>query len=361
VVFWEAGHAVLYNYATGMRAHGSIPVWQILDFCQTPRSVSDVVGAFGAGTDARQIERLLDALESATFLSGSRNTADRREEAMEKWSAWNPSAGFFHAVSRQCVVGEQAWFDRRLRAKAAERPMPESIKPPARSRVSLPHTSAPAPIRPAVTERRTYRQFGKAPIALTQLAELLELTSGITHWLTLPGLGEVPLKGSPSGGARHPIETYVVAAAVEGLPQGTYRYAADRHELDIVSPRTSRATLRGFLPRQPWFAECAAVLFFTAVFERTAWRYEYPRAYRAVLLEAGHVCQTFLLAATSMELAPFCTMAMDDERVERHLGIDGIAEAVLYTAGVGARPDVEARAVPPPGGAPARVRRNARL
>jgi nitroreductase len=58
-----------------------------------------------------------------------------------------------------------------------------------------------------------------------------------------------------------------------------------------------------------------------------------------VLLDAGHICQTFCLVATSLRLAPFCTMALADSRIERDLGIDGVSEVVVYAAGVGMRPD----------------------
>jgi hypothetical protein len=60
-----------------------------------------------------------------------------------------------------------------------------------------------------------------------------------------------------------------------------------------------------------------------------------PRAYRTVLLDAGHVCQTFCLVSTWLGLAPFCTMALRDTLIEKDLGLDGIAESVLYIAGVG--------------------------
>jgi SagB-type dehydrogenase family enzyme len=357
VMYWHAGGGVLYNYATAMQAAASPLVWRVVDFCGQPRSVSDVGRHLGGAVDARRVQQLLDALVAATFLLGPGQRRDSRERAMDAWDAWNPSAGFFHTASRQCVIGEQAWFDRRLADKVAERPMPPSVKPPALTRIALPQGPG-TPVTRTVMDRRTYRQFGDAPIALEQFAELLRATSGITHWLSVPGLGEVPLKGTPSGGSRHPIETYVVVANVRGLRGGTYRYAADRHELDLVDRRSTRAKLTGFFPQQPWFAQCAAALFFTAVFERTSWRYEFPRAYRAVLLEAGHVCQTFLLTATSLGLAPFCTMAMDDAKVESHLNINGIDEAVIYAAGVGTRPPLDVRAVPPPGRLPGRVRVN---
>ena len=358
VVFWEEDRALLFNYATAMQAAVSTPVLSVIEYCSEWRAVNEVVDALPGNIPARQLRRLLDAMVARSFLCASGKRADPREQAMARWAPWNPSAGFFHTVSRQCVVGEQAPFNRRLEEKAAEQPMPAAIKPKARRRVGLPAVLLVSPIGPVVLARRTYRQFGRKGIRSAELSEMLRLASGVTHWLTVPGLGEVPLTGSPSAGARHPIETYVVVRDVEGLPSGTYRYAPDRHELDVISRGRRGAELRAFLPHQPWFAKCAAAVFFTAVFERTAWRYEYARAYRAVLLEAGHMCQTFLLAATALGLAPFCTMAMDDARLEKHLGIDGIREGVLYTAGVGTRPAVEARVVPPAGHATPRVRAN---
>ena len=76
----------------------------------------------------------------------------------------------------------------------------------------------------------------------------------------------------------------------------------------------------------------------TAVFARTAWVYRSARAYRAVLLEAGHFCQTFCLAATEIRLAPFCTGAFSEAAIESALGVDGVEESVVYVAGVGTRP-----------------------
>ena len=76
----------------------------------------------------------------------------------------------------------------------------------------------------------------------------------------------------------------------------------------------------------------------TAVLPRVWWRYPNARSYRTILLEAGHVCQTFCLVATWLDLAPFCTMAMDDSRIERDLRIDGTHEILLYAAGVGSKP-----------------------
>jgi SagB-type dehydrogenase family enzyme len=121
-----------------------------------------------------------------------------------------------------------------------------------------------------------------------------------------------------------------------------------RHDLARLRDGLTRRDIRKYLPEQPWFEPAAVVLFFTAVFSRSLWKYDYPRAYRAILAEVGHVCQTFLLTATWLGLAPFCTMAVSDADIEKDLGLDGLSEAVLYAAGCGARPAGTGWAPSPP-------------
>jgi SagB-type dehydrogenase family enzyme len=93
-----------------------------------------------------------------------------------------------------------------------------------------------------------------------------------------------------------------------------------------------------YLPGQEWYDAASAVMLMTSVFERVQWRYQYARAYRAIMAEAGHLCQTFCLVGTWLGLAPFCTMALADSRIERDLGVDGVSESVIYAAGIGPRP-----------------------
>jgi SagB-type dehydrogenase family enzyme len=175
-------------------------------------------------------------------------------------------------------------------------------------------------------------------VSAADLGTLLGLTWRIQAWLPVQGRGMLPLKTSPSGGALHPIEVYVLARNVEGIRPGLYHYAADRHRLELLRRGATRRQIVGYLPRQPWFGTAAAVMLMTAVFPRTQWKYNFARGYRVVLAEAGHLAQTCCLTATWLGLAPFCTMALADSAIERDLGIDGITESVLYATGVGARP-----------------------
>ena len=83
---------------------------------------------------------------------------------------------------------------------------------------------------------------------------------------------------------------------------------------------SSKATpqmARAYCADQPYVAHSAALFIMTAVFARTMWKYHHPRAYRVVLLDAGHLGQTFCLTATRMGLAPFSTAALKDTLIER--------------------------------------------
>jgi SagB-type dehydrogenase family enzyme len=164
---------------------------------------------------------------------------------------------------------------------------------------------------------------------------ILHLTWGITGYLRWPGLGRLPLKTIPSGGARQPLEVYLLALRIAGLRRGIYHYRADRHCLEMLRRGASENRLVELCAGQDWIRECSGLFVMTAVLPRVMWRYRFSRAYRVLLLEAGHFCQTFCLVATWLGLAPFCTAALVDAELERELGVDGATETVLYAAGVG--------------------------
>jgi SagB-type dehydrogenase family enzyme len=198
--------------------------------------------------------------------------------------------------------------------------------------------------------RRTWREFSNRALEVSELSTLLWLTCGIQHWVKLPyPIGRVALKTSPSGGARHPLEAYVAALRVRGLAPGLYHYSPDRHRLELLRKGCTARQCSSYLAGQWWYDAAGAIMFMTAVFERNQWKYPDAAAYRTVILDAGHLCQTFCLTATWLGLAPFCTMAMKDSNVERDLGVDGITESVLYAAGVGTKPQKDWAPWPEPG------------
>jgi SagB-type dehydrogenase family enzyme len=351
VCSWSGPDLVVDNYATGVRTSVTPVALEILDFLSEWRTLPEIQARFPAFTRP-SLTRMMAALAARALVVGSgRPRADRMEAALQAWAPWNPAAGLLHFSTKDVAfVQDYDEGERLLREQARRQPPPSPLKAYAKARFqALPAPPRVGALPEVLLRRRTWRRFSARPVRAADLATLLGLTFGIQGWMALGELGRVPLKTSPSGGARHSIEAYVLVLRVAGLGPGLYHYAPDRHGLERLRRGATPAQIERYLPAQWWYRGAGAVVFLTSVFPRVMWRYDYPRAYRAVLIEAGHLCQTFLLLATWLGLAPFCTMALADSRIERDLGLDGVTESVLYAAGVGSRPPgVESAQAPAP-------------
>jgi SagB-type dehydrogenase family enzyme len=292
------------------------------------------------GYSRTSVGKALDALAARTLLQRSDRKPAAAEIAMESWRNWNPAAGFFHRATRNVPYEANPTRIREfLRWRLDTTPVPPALKRYGGApSVSLPPPRLSGEFPRVLLARRTWRRFSRTPLRLGDLATLLKLTFGVFGWVDYGELAPGPLKTSPSAGGLHPIEAYVLALRVESLPRGLYHYAPARHRLVRLRAGADLPRVDRYLPTQGYYGKASAIVFLTALFARNEWQYPYPRSYRSVLLEAGHLCQTFCLVATWLSLAPFCTAALADSRIEDDLGIDGIRESVLYVAGVGARP-----------------------
>jgi SagB-type dehydrogenase family enzyme len=341
VSYWERGSLVFENYATGSRATAAPITAEILDFFDEWRSAESLYAHFN-GYDPVSLRVAVKNLVKQSFIEESpRKKAGSASVLAESWRAWNPAGGFLHFSSRDMPfdpdLNETAKYMQRI---ARESPMPEPVKHyPRAEQVRLLPAQTEGNFPAALLARRTWRRFSPAPLAFSDLSTLLGLTWGIREWMPVPPLGRFALKTSPSGGALHPIEAYVVARNVAGLGRGIYHYNGDRHRLELVKKGATKKQITSYLAGQDWFSHAPVVVLMTAVFTRTQWKYKFPRAYRVVLAEAGHLCQTFCLTAVWLGLAPFCTMALADSKIDKALGIDGVTEGVVYAAGVGNVPE----------------------
>ena len=338
VLYWHQNQLIARNYATGTAAVVPAFVCHLLDFCAEWKTREEIQAFFPFVKPAALVNALRQ-LVTRTFLQQSNHAETASERAMRALEPWNPEAGFFHTVTKDVRFWSRRESGRRARMRGNHEPMP----PPFKSYPGLPTVTLPPPLGDGefarvARRRRTWRRFSSTPVTRDELATVLGLSVGVQQWLRLGRSVEAPLKTSPSGGARHPIECYVVARHVKDLTPGIYHYSAGRHALSRLRRGATAAQIRSYLPHSGYFAKASALVLFTAMFERQLWRYPYSRAYRAALIEVGHVCQTFCLAATSLGLAPFSVMALADSLIERDLGIDGITETVLYAAGVGRPP-----------------------
>jgi SagB-type dehydrogenase family enzyme len=338
ISYWQGRQLVFENYALDARVAVAPQACEMLHFFDRWRTAAELAKHF-PDYSTSSLARALSNLIDAHLVERSRAPRDKTAEALAGWSDWSPAASFFHMTTRNAHAPlEPDDSVRGLRQRARQTPMPAAIKSYSKSRqIILPAPATQGEFPRVLLERRTWRQFSSTALELTDLATLLGLTFGVQSWLDLRGIGRVALKTSPSGGARHPIEAYVIARNVRGLNRGLYHYNAATHRLELLHKRVSAGRTSSYLNGQAWCGGAGAVVLMTAVFARQQWKYRGPRAYRIMLIDAGHLGQTFCLVATWLGLAPFCTMALADSEIESDLGIDGVTESVVYAAGVGAR------------------------
>lgn len=338
VLFFREGKLHCKNYLTGVEVAASPVIVSVLHalgrWCE-PDRVKRILTRYSHAS----ILRTLAKLRRYTLLVDKGSAQAKQELLLRAWKVWGEEARFFHFASKHTFHLGRVVDERRLTKALLKGPsQPAQLKryPQARQ-ISLPEPARghSGEFERVLAARRTHRHFAPGSISLDNVSAILDLTWGIKGYLEWPGMGRPFLKTSPSGGARHPLEVYLFALRVAGLPRGIYHYRADRNSLELLSPHANPTRLVKLCAGQKWVRNCSALFVMTAVFPRVMWRYHFSRAYRVVLLEAGHFCQTFCLVATWLGLAPFCTAALMDAKLERELGLDGVNETVLYAAGLG--------------------------
>jgi SagB-type dehydrogenase family enzyme len=197
-------------------------------------------------------------------------------------------------------------------------------------KVDLPKTlpAGTRSLEEVIRDRETARDFAALAIRLDQLARILELSYGIS--MASEGTAFLrDLRVVPSGGALYPLELYLYAMRVSELVPGLYHYNPEEPNLDVLNTETQMVDVANCFV-QPQLARAAsAILFISAFFERSVFKYG-ERAYRFVLLEAGHLAQNAILTAADSGLAAAPIGGFFDREVDRLLGFDGVNQSVVY-------------------------------
>jgi SagB-type dehydrogenase family enzyme len=201
-------------------------------------------------------------------------------------------------------------------------------------RIPLPPApEVPVDLRALAYSRRSELPPDAGAVALADLGTLLGLSAGAAP-------GRPGFRVTPSAGALYPLDVFVIAFAVEGLPRGGYVYDPIGHgllprgALDPDSFHTAAAT--GNAPPAP-----SLIMAVIATFARTRAKYG-PRGYRFALMEAGHVAQAVLTVGTALGLATLPLGGFADAEVDAQLDLDGIDRSCLYLLALSARPPGEA-------------------
>jgi SagB-type dehydrogenase family enzyme len=209
----------------------------------------------------------------------------------------------------------------------------------------LPTTSLPRDLPAASTP--TLAVLAGAAVAgepgrldVAQLARLLFLSAGVVR--TAERNGRTTLfRAAGSAGARFPLEVYVAARGVEGVPDGVHWYDPVEHALRQVGPAPAGGTTTVVVTGVPW---------------RTGWRYA-ERGYRHLYWDSGTLLAQQRALAASAGLPADLRSRFPDGQVSELVGADGVhefplalltlgdGEPAITPTGVAARGDIDAEPV----------------
>lgn len=213
---------------------------------------------------------------------------------------------------------------------------------PQRPRLALP-PAAPHFARDlgdVLPQRHSQRRFSGAALTLHHLATLLFWSYGITRYADPQQ--RYPQRAVPSGGGLYPLEVYLFARHIEGLPAGTYHYDVYTHGMEQLALGPSYEALSPFVFAPQSLQGAAAVFVLSAAFERVRFKYG-EFGYRLIWADTGCVSQTLSLVATALGLGSCLLMGFDEDGINALLDLNGVDESALLLGVLGV-PDAVSQA-----------------
>ncbi|WP_140725120.1 putative peptide maturation dehydrogenase [Pseudomonas sp. Hp2] len=268
-----------------------------------------------------------------------------RDEAV-RTAHWWPLAALAHRHGRWRGLDSVASMEAAgmtdiagLRRRLGTPPPAVAERVPSERRLRLPHAAHDALDRHWAA-RSTCRNFDGAR-ALSRETFALMLQRVVMAQASLEREDITFLKKNvASGGGLHPIGTYLLVQRVDGVSPGLYHYHPVDHALEPLQapPGSLESLARRWLSGQHWFADAPVLVILAARFARSFWKYrQHAKAYRALVLETGHISQALYLSAHDLGLGAFVTAAINEMDVEADLGMDPAQESPIAACGFGWR------------------------
>jgi SagB-type dehydrogenase family enzyme len=316
----QSGEIVAFNYLTNSAFSCSHDLLGFLAGLDDWTDFDDIAEKVPS-VPRDELQSTLSSLIEVNAVTGEDSELARAEDEFDTTWKWGIPAALFHFSVQDKKYLSPDQTEQLQLAKVAEGPQPDLYSRNADSdeTVPLPPALSGNELLQLMARRRTVRSAAPTLVSLQQLSDCLFAGLGITGH-TNNCVGSLPLSMTPSGGARNPYEAYVYARSVGGLAPGFYHYSAFDHSLARLESE-DQPPPSALLGGQEWVDEMPCLIILCAQFERTMWKYEDANAYRVVLIEAGHIGQNIMLAATRHGLSACPSAALSHSRIKQCIGI----------------------------------------
>jgi SagB-type dehydrogenase family enzyme len=166
-----------------------------------------------------------------------------------------------------------------------------------------------------------------AQIWWQRFSRLLFGSYGLTGVLPMVG-GSHYLRAVPSAGGLYPAEIYVISRGTPLLPAGLYNYQSQTHSLVHFWENDVWTKLQTACFWYPILENTQLAIVITAVFQRSAWRYQ-DRAYRRIFLDTGHLLGNVELASALTDYRPHLIGSFADDAINQLLYLDPDQEGTI--------------------------------
>jgi SagB-type dehydrogenase family enzyme len=161
-----------------------------------------------------------------------------------------------------------------------------------------------------------------------RLSKLFLCSYGLTvKMLTMSG-DPVYFRAAPSAGGLYPAELYLISRGTSLLPPGLYNYQPRSHSLLRFWDSNVWGSLQDACFWHPSLDNTQIALVTTAVFFRSAWRYQ-DRAYRRIFLDTGHLLGNIELASAISDYRPHLIGGFRDESVNQLMYLNSEEEGAI--------------------------------
>ena len=191
--------------------------------------------------------------------------------------------------------------------------------------IGLPEVKREGEFETLLALRESCRNFSDTPMTLEELSKVLGSCRIIDQQR------DPERRTYPSGGARFPVELYLLSFNISGLNNGVYHYNFKKNALDVLLEQDLTPKRRDII--SPYLENPAATVVFTSVIARSEVKYG-VRAYPYSLIEAGHMGQNIHLACSEIGLGSCSISGFVDETV-RHLLDLTDSEIPIYSISFG--------------------------
>jgi SagB-type dehydrogenase family enzyme len=154
-----------------------------------------------------------------------------------------------------------------------------------------------------------------------RLSRFLFCSYGLTVKMMAQNGDPIYLRAAPSAGGLYPAEIYLISRGTPMMPAGLYNYQPQSHSLLHFWDSEVWSSLKQSCFWHPTLEATQIALVTTAVFYRSAWRYE-DRAYRRIFLDTGHLLGNIELAGALNDYRPYLIGGFADEAMNQLLYLD---------------------------------------